>query len=126
MKSALARYGRIYGKSKIFYDKNSGYIKFTSNGELIHRYIYRKKFNLGDGYEVHHIDNDKLNNEIWNLISLKKEDHKIINHGKIDYQNWESGIQQMGAGLGMRDSDFPDHIRKEIKKRKEQTTLKNE
>ena len=30
------------------------------------------------GLEVHHRDNNALNNQLWNLIPLKKSDHKII------------------------------------------------
>ena len=122
IEAVLERYGRIYGKSKICYNEKSKYIEFISNGEPLHRYIYRKKFNLGNGYEVHHIDRDGLNNELWNLIALKEEDHEKVNHGKIDFQDCESGIDELKR-IGLKDLDFPEHIKLEIKKRKEQKRL---
>ena len=57
-------------------------------------------------------------------MKLKKEDHKRINHGGIDFQDWSSGIKQLRNQLKMKDSDFPQHIQEEIKKRKEQKRLK--
>ena len=44
-------------------------------------------------------------------------------HGKIYFKSWESGIHQIKEQLDWKDSDFPEHIQKEIKKRKEQTKL---
>jgi len=35
------------------------------------------------GLEIHHRDNNALNNQLWNLIPLKKSDHTVItNEGK--------------------------------------------
>lgn len=119
IEAALKRYGRNYGLSRIFYDPESGYIKFNDGKkEPIHRYIYRSKFGIGNNYEVHHIDKDKLNNEIYNLIAIKEEKHSNLNHGKIDSQSWKSGILELKNQLDMRESDFPEHIIREAKKRK--------
>ena len=55
----------------------SGYYKITSKKEgnhnkLLHRLIFEDFYNieLPDDIIIHHLDEDKTNNEIWNLIPL--------------------------------------------------------
>ena len=69
---------------------------------------------------MHHIDNDKLNNEIWNLLSLSEEEHKKLNHARIDFGNWGSGIEQLKEqlGYGTNEKPFPEHIWRKIKEGK--------
>ena len=59
------------------------------------------------------------------LVALKEEEHKKLNHAEIDFQNWKSGIKEIKEQLGWKDSDFPKHIQKVIKERKEQTKINN-
>ncbi len=122
IKKALDKYKQRY--QNIYYDKDEGYIKFSSQGnEPLHRYLYKKFEKNLFGKEVHHIDADKLNNESWNLISIPYEKHKKLNHLLIDFKDWKSGIKQLREQLGMDDSDFPEHIQKEIEKRRQQKRL---
>lgn len=115
IKKALDKYKQRY--DDIFYDKKDGYIKFSNNGDFLHRFIYRRKFDKDlRNKAVHHIDADKLNNEDWNLIALPYEEHKRLNHTLIDFRDWASGIKQLKEQLCMKDSDFPQHIQKKIRK----------
>jgi hypothetical protein len=122
IKKALDKHKQRY--PNVYYDKETGYIKFSSQGnEPLHRYLYKKIDKNLSGKEVHHIDADKLNNENSNLVSIPYEKHKKLNHLLIDFKDWESGIRQLKEQLGMEDSDFPEHIQKEIEKRRQQKRL---
>jgi hypothetical protein len=116
--AALKKYTRICAGKGIFYDEKSGYIKFSDSGTPIHTYIYKKELGVGTNQEVHHIDKDKLNNELWNLIAIDEKKHSNL-HGRIEFQNWESGIEELKR-IGMKESQFHKYIRAEIEKRKQQ------
>lgn len=66
-------------------DKKTGYyLSGAINGKRyrLHRYIYMKyKGDIPKGYDIHHIDHNKDNNEIENLQLLSSTKHKSI-HGK--------------------------------------------
>lgn len=66
-------------------DKKSGYyLSNVINGKRyrLHRYIYETYIGtIPKGYEVHHIDHNKDNNEIDNLKLLSSKEHKEI-HGR--------------------------------------------
>lgn len=60
--------------------KSHGYYRNTdrtTRGELLlHRYKYIKEMgDIPDDWDVHHIDNDKLNNDIKNLTAMPKAEH---------------------------------------------------
>ncbi len=117
IEAALDKYERIYGREKIYYDKETGYLKFKSNDKDLHRYIYKNKFNLLDNQHIHHIDKDKLNNEIWNLLAIDNNIHFGFNHGKVDFKDWKSGIEQLKKqlGYGTKNNPFPEHIQEKIR-----------
>jgi hypothetical protein len=115
-----------------------GYLVFKNNPKnLFHWWLYktyldRRGEKLPSNYSIHHIDRNKLNNSMWNLLPLDKNIHDIkkgenltgkFDHNLIQIYNWDSGIQQLKEQLGMREKDFPEHIQKEIRKRKEQRKL---
>ncbi|MFH1638077.1 MAG: hypothetical protein ABIB71_06645 [Candidatus Woesearchaeota archaeon] len=111
IKKAIDKYKQRYNH-QIYFDENSGYLRFSNNGDYLHRFIYRRKFDTGLGNKVvHHIDADKLNNEDWNLISIPYEKHKELNHTLIVSKDWNSGIQQIKEQLGLKEEDLPKHIR---------------
>ena len=66
-------------------DKKTGYyLSNRINGKRyrLHRYIYQKYYGeIPKGYDIHHIDHNKDNNEIENLQLLTSTKHKSI-HGK--------------------------------------------
>ena len=67
-------------------DDKTGYFLTTSNnkhaGRRLHRAVWEfHNTKIPKGYEVHHIDHDKSNNEIGNLQLLTVEEHRRL-HGK--------------------------------------------
>lgn len=62
---------------KKFSLRNTGYYSLTTDDRLsMHRYIWEKeKGPIPDGWDVHHVDEDKSHNEISNLECLPKADH---------------------------------------------------
>jgi len=77
----LNSYRTLYGRDFIF---DNGYIRFAKSprnenekGEYFHRWLYRtKKGNIKPGYEIHHKDFNKLNNNLENLEELTPEEHQ--------------------------------------------------
>ena len=64
-------------------DKQTGYYLSTNkiNGrrQRLHRYIYEKYYGkIPKGYDVHHIDHNKDNNDISNLKLVTAKEHKEI------------------------------------------------
>lgn len=65
---------------------------FQHNGKRLHRTVWES--NNGEipkGYDVHHIDGDKTNNEPENLELLKRFDHHSL-HGKKNMENHPENI----------------------------------
>ena len=67
------------------YDKSKGYYKISSskegnNSKLLHRLIYEDyhKVTLLSTTDIHHIDGDKLNNDISNLKAMTHGDHRRL------------------------------------------------
>lgn len=71
----------MYGGIKFTISSSTGYYRNTdrtSRGLAIslHRYKYELEVEkIPSDWDVHHIDFDKTNNEISNLISMSKSDH---------------------------------------------------
>ena len=72
---------------KYSYRDEKGYLRYNSNDKLVHRNraykeIYQKgNYNLKfSDYQVHHIDGNKINNDIDNLQIVTREEHEAI-HG---------------------------------------------
>ena len=64
--------------------KTKYYAAFVDGKHMrLHQYIWiRENGPIPDGYDVHHIDFDKTNNSIDNLVLLTKSEHHSL-HGKI-------------------------------------------
>lgn len=59
-------------------ENREGYLEVKDTRELFHRKVYKQKFTIPHGFEVHHCDGNKLNNELENLIALPKYIHQKI------------------------------------------------
>lgn len=57
--------------------RNNGYFgKTTQKRTLLHRDVYEfYNGEIPEGYDIHHIDEDKTNNKIENLMCLPKSEH---------------------------------------------------
>jgi len=71
--------------------RDDGYIQITTKpytGKLLHRLIYEEHNGpIPENFVVHHIDNNKENNSIENLVMISKSEHHAIHHwgsGRID------------------------------------------
>ena len=74
-------------------DDATGYYLNSTLRKRIHRYVWEKHYgSIPDGYEIHHKDFNKSNNNIENLELIKKERHASI-HGR------ENGIANVESGL---------------------------
>ena len=62
-------------------DDKTGYYLNSMNRKRIHRYVW-EYYNgeIPEGYEIHHIDHDKSNNDISNLQLLTQKEHMKL-HG---------------------------------------------
>lgn len=65
---------------------NQGYYRITVNGKRVleHRYLMEKKIGrkLFRYEHIHHIDGNKLNNNIENLLLVSPRQHQNIHHKK--------------------------------------------
>lgn len=66
---------------------SKGYYSICSHKEgnyskRLHRLVFEDFYNITLPPEViiHHDDGDKLNNEIWNLIPMSREEHQILHN----------------------------------------------
>lgn len=73
---------------------NAGYEE-RLDGKSFHRWWYIKhNGSIKPGYVIHHIDGDRLNNNINNLIAIPEEVHRYkINHNKI--KDRQSGLEEL-------------------------------
>jgi len=66
-----------------FYDgrkftlRSTGYYSLTTDDRmLMHRYVYEKQNGkIPDGFDIHHINRNKADNEVSNLECISKSDH---------------------------------------------------
>lgn len=84
----------MYDGIKWTISKSTGYYRNTdrtSRGRSLqlHRYKYEKEVDsLPDDWDIHHIDEDKENNELSNLLALSKADHtRLHSCGHNQYKN---------------------------------------
>lgn len=60
-------------------DNKTGYYLNSNTSTRLHRAVWEyHNGTIPDGYEIHHIDHDKANNELGNLAMLTKEQHHKI------------------------------------------------
>lgn len=90
-----SEYGKSLGKNR---SKNvHGYIMCKVNGKYIQesRYIWEQYYKkpIPKGWQVHHLDGDKTNNDIKNLYACSKYNH-MSNHFLIILQDRIKGLQK--------------------------------
>ena len=74
---------KYYHNIKFTLDEKSGYYQNSTIHKSLHRFVWEENNGvIPNGYEIHHIDFNKSNNHISNLIMLSKKEHLEI-HSKI-------------------------------------------
>lgn len=71
----------IFDGHKFTRDKKTGYyLKTTKPRKRLHIYVweYHNGYKVPKGYEIHHKDSNKDNNDISNLICIPSKEHKQI------------------------------------------------
>ena len=84
---------------------NHGYYKINTTSEgnfnkLLHRLIFEDfyQIKLPDNIVIHHEDGNKLNNEMWNLIPMTKEEHTKLHSPKQIAQKVKDKISKTLKG----------------------------
>lgn len=108
--------GRIrYSKSLINPEQKGAWAHI----ELYKRYIRKPTSNE----EVHHIDGDELNNNLWNLIAIDIKKHFGI-HGTIKTMDWADALNYLIAKKIVGEMDLHKFIKQHRKEIEEQQKLK--
>lgn len=84
-------------------DRKTGYYlstkKIGNSRPRLHRYIWEKyNGNVPKGYEIHHIDSDKDNNEIENLIAMSKKEHLTYHGENVPeelVEKWKNNLEKV-------------------------------
>jgi hypothetical protein len=69
-----AKYARLRSSGKAYRRKGK---------EYLHRFIYKQSYGidaLPDGFDIHHLDNDPLNNNHENLLAIPHNLHSRLRH----------------------------------------------
>ena len=57
---------------------------------LLHRYVWEKhNCKIPDGYEIHHIDGNRANNDISNLQLISVHDHRLLHGANLSDERLE-------------------------------------
>ena len=83
--------------------RTDGYIQITSGpykGKLLHRLIYEEVYgSIPKGYAIHHIDGDKTNNNLDNLMILTKSNHHKLHMKGTNHPRWDNGLIDEAGGV---------------------------
>ena len=105
------------------YQRTDGYIQISSGpnkGKLLHRLIYEDCFgSIPKGFQVHHNDGDKTNNNPDNLMILSKSNHHHLHTAGTKHPRWDNGKIDAYGGIefvsasknrGMNMQDIADTV----------------
>jgi len=85
---------------------HKGYLVITSRaegnyGKSLHRLIFEDFYQCDldemfpEGIIIHHDDENKLNNEIWNLIPMTRSEHKALHNKGNKYGSYKRSEEQI-------------------------------
>ena len=107
------KYGNATLNNYGYYHISSG--KEGNHGKYLHRLIFEDFYNIKldeefpEGIEIHHIDGDKTNNEIWNLEPVSKSEHRQMHlyndenpfHKRPNTESHNQSISKKRTGTGI-------------------------
>lgn len=78
---------QYYNNIKFTLDEKSGYYQNSTIHKSLHRFVWEENNGvIPKGYEIHHIDFNKSNNRISNLIMISKKEHLDIHSKSLTEQ----------------------------------------
>ena len=90
------KFGNAYQRKDGYYQISSG----ANQGKLLHRLIYEENFgSIPNGFCIHHLDNDKNNNDPSNLILMSKSNHHKLHFNRVNNPNWGNGRIDAAGGV---------------------------
>lgn len=90
------KFGHVYQRKDGYYQISSG----EHQGKLLHRLIYEENFGpIPEGFHIHHLDNDKNNNALENLVLISKSNHHKLHFNMINNPNWGNGRIDKAGGV---------------------------
>lgn len=106
-------------------------------GKRLHRLVYEDYYNIKipDDYDIHHIDEDKSNNAIDNLVLMTHEEHTILHKSNDDWRVIKKGVNDDGeqlyalyspSGKKIRTSTNEAKLIESMERRKKQDNIKHE
>lgn len=106
-------------------------------GKRLHRLVYEDYYNIEipDDYDIHHIDEDKSNNSIDNLVLMTHEEHTILHKSNDDWRVIKKGVNDDGeqlyalyspSGKKIRTSTNEAKLIESMERRKKQDSSKYE
>lgn len=92
----ITEFGNAYKRKDGYYQISSG----IHQGKLLHRLIYEENFGpIPEGFHIHHLDNDKNNNALENLVLISKSNHHKLHFNMINNPNWGNGRIDKAGGV---------------------------
>ena len=92
----MTDYGRAYQRKDGYWQISSG----PNQGKLLHRLIYEENFGpIPEGFHIHHLDNDKNNNALENLVLISKSNHHKLHFNMLNNPNWGNGRIDAAGGV---------------------------
>ena len=92
----LTKFGNAYKRRDGYYQISSG----IHQGKLLHRLIYEDYYgSIPKGFQVHHKDGDKTNNNPENLMILSKSNHHSLHMKGTNHPRWNNGKLDQYGGI---------------------------
>ena len=96
MNNMETKYGNVYQRKDGYFQISSG----VNQGKLLHRLIYEENFGpIPEGFHIHHLDNDKNNNALENLVLISKSNHHKLHFNMINNPRWGNGRIDAAGGV---------------------------
>lgn len=89
----------IYNNQKFTLRNNGYYGRTNGKREMLHRYKYEKEVGkIPNGWDIHHIDHNRLNNDIDNLVAMPKSIHAwLFSEGSNQFVKKTAGTEKLGV-----------------------------
>nr|DAU37944.1 MAG TPA: homing endonuclease [Caudoviricetes sp.] len=92
----MAEKFQYYNGVKFTRDEKTGYYLNSTLRIRMHRFVWLcEKGDIPKGYDIHHIDHDKSNNDISNLALVTKKQHSKLHYEELSVSEKQAVIDNM-------------------------------